>query len=148
MELPAELIIEYLSDFCICHFKDCKHDPEAPAHYYVNVPITDTSSLLLCIITSQVNSRQNYYYRLNPKAADSLVSIKKQDLPFTLKDCVVDCNSAELIKKAELLNRINPDIGFDIKEREIPSFLRNAIKQSVINSPLISKYIKKMLEQI
>ncbi|KJU84400.1 hypothetical protein MBAV_003405 [Candidatus Magnetobacterium bavaricum] len=43
MNLPPSIILDYLSDFCICYFKDTKNSPDSPPHYYVNIPVNDIS---------------------------------------------------------------------------------------------------------
>lgn len=97
MKLPDKLVINFIKDFCICHFKDIDHASEAPPHYYVNVPINDDSSLLLCIITSQTEKRVNYYSRSNKKALKALVYVSNKTLSFLSKKSVIDCNLAELL---------------------------------------------------
>ncbi len=146
MELPNELIIKFISDFCVCRFKDTNHAPEAKPHYYVNVPVCDNSSLLLCIITSQIEKKYGYYSRVSQKALKSLINVDNKSLPILSKDSVIDCNNAELFNKTELLKRVDPKFAFKVDERNIPHFLKLKIIEAIKNSPQIKPYIKKMLK--
>lgn len=145
MILPDEFIINFIKDFCICHFKDTNHVPKAPPHYYVNVPVNDDSSLLLCIITSQIEKRKNYYSR-NEKALKALVYVSDKTLPFLSKESVIDCNGAELYNRIELQRRIDPKHKIQVTERNIPDSLKTQITKAVQDSPLIKRYIKKLLK--
>lgn len=96
MEIPPEVIANSLSGFCICYFKNATHDPEAPPHYHVTIPISDDSSLLLCIVTSQVDNKAWYYKKTNDNALASLVIVNKANLSFLKKESVIDCKQLGL----------------------------------------------------
>lgn len=63
VDFPPNYIAKTLSGFSICFFKNSTHDPEAPPHYHITVPITDESYLLLCVMTSQVENIAWYYHK-------------------------------------------------------------------------------------
>jgi hypothetical protein len=75
MDLPPEVLLNSINDFCILYFKDVNHAKEAPPHFYVAFPINDGLNLIICIITSQIGSKRKYYKRTNPKAIKSLIPI-------------------------------------------------------------------------
>ncbi|MGR3221359.1 MAG: hypothetical protein ACUZ8H_16305 [Candidatus Anammoxibacter sp.] len=143
---PDDIIIKFISDFCICRFKDNKHLPEAPPHYYVNVPIDDDSSLLLCIITSQIEKREKFYTKANKKALKSLVYVDDGTLSLLTKKSIIDCNKADLITKTELQNRIDPKSKIEVKEGNLSDNLKIQIVRAINNSPLINDYTKKRLK--
>lgn len=143
MDLPNEVIISSIKSFCVCHFKDVKHNPDAKPHFYVNVPVNESSSLLLCIITSQIENRKNYYSKTNKKALNSLVYVDNMTLSFLSKESVIDCNQPELIGRHELIKMVDPKYGIEMKASQIPLNLQKKIIQAIQNSPVVKKYIKK-----
>ncbi len=146
MQLPDELIIDFLTDFCICRFKDKRHFSEAPPHHYVSVPINDQSSLLLAIFTSQLEKKSKYYQQTNKAALSSLEPVDQTILAFLKKPTIIDCNQAELIRKEELIHRrIDPKNGIEVVMSDIPADLKNKIVIAIKNSPLIKPYIKKLI---
>jgi len=136
MELPSELIVKFLEDWCICHFKDTKHAPEAPPHFYVIIPLQD-SNLIISIITSQVEKKKKYYEKVNKKALNGLVFLKRGELSFLKREMsVVDCNQAEFLSKTELINRINSRFKIKIIERNLSEELKQdfpLFKENFIN---------------
>lgn len=148
MDVPLSLIAKSLSGFCVCNFKDVNHDPKAPAHYYVSVPINDDLNLLLCVITSQINNRVRYYHRTNDKAISSLVRVDKNELPFLDKVSVIECNQPVLIRKNEIYKIVDPKHNFKIVCRDIPQDIKKQVIDAIANSPLVKPFIKKMLVQI
>jgi len=145
VDLPLDVIVRSLEGFCVCYFKDKRHDLNAPPHYYITVPITDDSSLLLCIITSQIEKRMLYYRKGNLSAIDSLVCVDQNSLSFLKKESIIDCNKAELIQKHELSKIIDPKYRFEIKTRDIPAQLKQEIVLAIKKSPLIKTFIKKLV---
>jgi len=145
VDIPLPLFCEYLTPFCVCHFKDKKHGPESPPHYYVIVPVSDTSSLLLCIITSQIEKRVNHYSRVNQKAIDSLVRVNQDTLTFLTKESLIDCNGSELIPKADLIKRIDSSIKPNIVTRQIPKDLKKKIVLAIKKSPVVKPHIKQLI---
>jgi len=145
VDLPLNLIIESLTGFCVCYFKDKRHAPESPPHYYVTVPITDDTSLLLCIITSQVEKKMWYYRNVNVSAISSLVLVDQSSLPFLTKESFIDCNKAELIEKNELIKIVDSKPSLEIKTRDVPDELKRKIISAINKSPLVSPFIKKLI---
>lgn len=149
MEIPPRIQIyaslKDIQDFRILHFKDIKHAKEAPSHFYIAFPARDDVSLIICIITSQKESRESYYKRVNAKAIKSLVFVDKDTFSFLAKRSVIDCNQAELITKEELKNRIDIDFPYKKKNKIVPPNLKKDIKSAIIQSPLISPIIKNMI---
>ncbi len=145
MELPYSVLIESITNFCVCKFKDINHSPDAPPHYYINVPIDDDNSLLLCIITSKIEKKIQYYPR---EAHRGFVFVNENRLSFLDRKCIIDCNNPILISQKELKDRIDNRYGFEIISRNIPSSLKKDIINSIKKSPVVREYIKKKLVEI
>lgn len=145
IHLPIEAIIKSIESPCICHFKDINHPKDSPCHFYVVIPVNNTSDLILCIITSKKEKRKAYYNRIKPKASESLVKINRQDFPFLNRDSIVDCNRAELISKNIFKKRIDSNHNLKIKVRNIEPSVLKKIKTAIKNSPLVASYIKELI---
>ena len=146
MDISPGALLNSINAFCILYFKDLNHDKDAPCHFYVAFPIKDDLSLIICILTSQVEAQKGYYKRTNPKAVKCLIEIDRNILSFLNKETIIDCNKAELLSKEELKKRIDPDHPCEIKERKVPSYLKREIGSAIIQSPLISAHIKKLIK--
>ncbi len=149
MHIPPNVSIKFLSDFCIIKFKNKAYHPESPLHNYINVPINDDSSLLLCIFTSQVENQASFYNRVNKKALDSLVYLKPNELPFLTVDTLIDCNNPELIPKENISDIVDEKHGLKITltAEKIPHWLKVKTIEAVFNSPLVKPYIKNMINK-
>jgi hypothetical protein len=153
MKLPPSVIITSLSGFCVCHFKDAAHDPSAPLHYHISIPLKEDDYLLFVLLTSQLNSKIDYYNRTNKKALNSIISIEPhKDFPFIYKDdTVIDCNQPVFNRKQEFFENnkiINWENDFEIKLRDIPTDLKKRIVSALKNSPIVIPYIKNLILDI
>lgn len=146
MDFPPNYIAKTLSGFCVCYFKNTTHDPEAPPHYHITVPISDDSSLLLCIITSQVENKAWYYHKTNEEAESCLVSVDKHDLPFLKRKSLIDCNQPVLIHKNKFSKIIDPDHKFEVVTRNIPKEIKKKIVKAIKDSPIVKPFIKKLIK--
>jgi hypothetical protein len=146
VEIPPELIAKSLSGFCICYFKNAEHSPEAPPHYHVTVPITDDSSLLLTVITSQIENRKRFYRRTNKDALSCLVEVNKKELRFLKKDSIIECNQPQLVRKIDFEKTVDPDHQFEVVARDIPDDLKEKIVNAIKASPIVKPFIKKMVK--
>ncbi len=88
-----------------------------------------------------------YYGRVNKKAAECLVKVDNTALSFLSKPSVIDCNQAELIRRADLMKRVDGEYDFkiEVRDAEIPEMLKTQVRTAIKNSPLISNYIKKLI---
>lgn len=145
MEFPPDFVAKTLAGFCVCYFKNTTHDPEAPPHYHITVPISDDSSLLLCIITSQIENKVWYYHKTKEAAESSLVLVDKGDLPFLKKASVIDCNQPQLIYKNMFGKLIDPDHKFDVVSRSVPHEIKEKIVKAIKASPIVKPFIKKLI---
>jgi hypothetical protein len=143
IEMPPDAILRAIKDWCIIHFKDNEHNLDAPSHWYFTIPINPGSLFTLCIITSKVDTRLNYYERINPKAAQSLVRLEVDSLPFIKRESLIDCNKAEMLSIEELIKRIDRKIGLNLESQVIDTELKERIVKGILNSPLIPAAIKK-----
>jgi len=151
LQLSIETIVQSGIDnskFQICHFKGTRHPPEIGAHLYVIVPIKKDNQHLVCMITSKVDKRINYYRRVNPNALQGLVRINKSELNFLKKDSLIDCNQAELLTKEELIIRIKHDKNFKLHNHAIPMNIKEKLIKAIKNSPLINVSNKRLLKPI
>jgi len=148
MDLPPEVLLSSIRDFCVIYFKDKQHTKDAPPHFYVTFPIKDDLTLIICIITSQVKTQREYYRRVNPKAENCLIPVTNDIFSFLDrgKKSVIECNKAELLSKEELGKRIDPYFPLKIKEKTIPSYLKKDVCSAIIQSPLIAPFIKKIIK--
>lgn len=145
MDFPPDYIARTLSGFCVCYFKNTTHDPEAPPHYHITVPISDDSSLLLCIITSQIENKAWFYHGTNEKAISSLVRVDKRSLSFLKKESLIECNLPILIHKNQINKIVDPDHKFKIISRDIPEDIKEKIVQAIKASPIVKPFIKQLI---
>ena len=150
MKLPPNIIITSLSGFCVCYYKDAAHDPRAPLHYHISIPLKENDYFLFVLITSQLDSKIDYYSRANKKALNSIISINPhKDFSFIYKDdTVIDCNQPIFNRKQEFFenNRIiNWENDFEIKSRDIPQDLKKRIVSALKDSPIVKPYIKNLI---
>ena len=148
MELPVNLQIDSIDSFCVCHFKHKKHSPSSLSHFYIVIPIKPSSDFIICIITSQLEKKRDFYNRTNQKALKSLVSVNKSIFGFLSKESFIDCNRAELIPKSKFSKIIDDKYSFTIKERKISESIKVEIVKAIKNSPLVIPYIKKLIDSI
>jgi hypothetical protein len=150
VDLPPALILDGISNFCILFFKDTKHDPEAPPHFWVIFPVNPITRFSMTIITSQIENRKKYYQE-NSKALKCLVKITNDIFDFLdrERESVIDCNKTELLSKEELIKRIDPAGPCEIKTTgKFPPFLKREIFSAIDQSPLISPSIRKIIKSI
>ena len=149
MYFPPDVIIEFLSDFCIIKFKNKEYSPESPPHNYINIPINDDTSLLLCIFTSQIEKQATYYNKVNKKALDSLVYLEPNELPFLTDNTFINCNNPDIIPKENIFDIVDEKYGLEITltSEEIPHWLKVKTVEAVLNSPLVKPYIKNMIDK-
>lgn len=146
MDFPPEFLTEALTDFCVCYFKNSTHEPEAPPHYHITIPVSNDTSLLLCVITSQVKNKAWYYQKTNTDALPSLVSVNKHSLSFLKKESLIDCNHPLPIHKNKFGKIVDPDHKFEIVTRDIPADLKEKIIKAIKDSPIVKPFIKKMIK--
>jgi hypothetical protein len=146
VKLPLSVIAACLQDYSIIYFKSSQHDPKAPPHYHITVPINDDLSLLLCLITSEVENKVWYYRKTNGKAIDSLVKVNPETLPFLKKESIVECNQPILIRKSELSRLVDDKHSFKMINCEVPSGVRSKLISAIKNSPIVKPFIKKLLK--
>lgn len=146
MDFPPDYIARTLSGFCVCYFKNTKHDPEAPPHYHITIPINDDASLLLCIFTSQIENKAWYYRRTNEEAMSCLIRADKSNLPFLKKECIIECNYPILIRKNEFSKIVDPNYKLKVITRDIPSDIKKKIIKAIKDSPIVKPFIKKLIK--
>jgi hypothetical protein len=151
LDFPADFIAKQYAHpeagFNICHFKDIRHASDAPAHFRVVISLKNGTSLVLCIITTQMVKLERMYSGTNDKALDSLVPLDNSIFQCITRPCVINCNNAELLTHQELTLRIDPRTG--IKTRETDNKFENELKEKILiavhQSPIVKDYIKSAL---
>ena len=122
------------------YYKDPKftiNNPQVSPHMYIMLPCSDNE----CIIITLITSSQKYKKIYDEKCLDCVIELKNNELDFINKECIIDCNMAELKEKAELI-----DNGARAYKCEtIPQNLLDEIKQKIKHSPLVKKKTKKFL---
>lgn len=146
MDFPPNYIADTLSGFSVCYFKNTAHDPEAPLHYHITIPISDESSLLLCLVTSQIENKAWYYHKTNEEAEACLVLVNKNDFAFLKKDSVIDCNQPIFEHKNKFDRLVDPDHKFKVITRDIPDDVKEKIIKAIKDSPIVKGFIKKMIK--
>jgi len=149
VKVPYEAIINTIrKEFCICWFKDLNYGQKFPPHFYLNIPIKQRYSLLLCIITKQIEKKRRFYSN-KTNALSALVKITHNDLYILDKDydSVIDCNHAELLTIDELKERIDPEYGIQIKmgKNKIQNCLKIKVVEAVKISPVVRPHYKSLL---
>lgn len=147
VDLPPAYVIGSVTEPCVVHFKDVRHASDAPPHYYITIPLNDDVSLLLCIITSQIEKRTTFYSKTNKSAVSCLVPVDKQVLPFLTRESIIECNQPEILTKEELAKCVNPKHKFNVTQRDIPPDLKGKVLDAIKSSPLVEPFIKKMIEK-
>lgn len=153
IKFPPNIIITSLSGFCVCYFKDAAHDPSAPSHYHISIPLKENDYLLFVLITSRLDGKIDYYSRTNQKALNSIILIDPYKyFPFICKDStVIDCNQPIFGRKQEFFENdkiINWKNNFEIKSRDIPQDLKKRIVSALKDSPIVKPYIKNLILDI
>jgi hypothetical protein len=146
VDLPPNYIAKTLTGFCVCHFKNTKHAPDALPHYHMTVPISDDSSLLLCVITSQVENKLWYYRKTSEKALSCLVRVDKSNLSFLKRESIIECNQPLLIRKNEFDKIVDSNYKLKVVLRDIPSDIKEKIVKAIKDSPIVKPFIKKLIK--
>ena len=150
MKFPPDINIKYLSEFCVCYYKDAVHSQDAPLHYHISVPLKDNNYLLFVLLTSQFGNKINYYESVNKKALNSIISldIYRKHFSFLYKDItVIDCNQPIFDHKNEFIKNkiIDWDSNFKIEQRNIPFDLKKSIISALKASPIVKPFIKNLI---
>lgn len=138
-------------EFHVYYYKDSTHSAGSPPHYNILIPIQDDSSLLICLITSQLNKKIDYYRNMHntsqtrQRLLKSLVFVGKKELPFLDKDSIIDCNQAVYLTRDEFKKRILYKEEFKIIDKLIPTEIKKNIIAATKNSPLIPSSIIKLI---
>jgi hypothetical protein len=157
MDLPLRVLVGNLSHPCagftVCHFKDTKHSPDAPAHFHVVISLSDNKSIVLCIITSQMQKLARYYQDAikNESCLDSMIPLDKSVFGFLDRGCVVDCNQAELLQIIELEKRIDqkyePAFKIMAHDGQFDAGIKQEIVKGILNSPVVKGIVKKSVSK-
>lgn len=146
MEIPLSLEINVLNDFAICFFKDKTHSKKSPSHYYITIPTTSNSYLIICLISSQWGKRAEYYKKSNPDCLNSLIILKETELDFLRTQSVIDCNDVTYMHKNELQNKIVPNT-YKFVSDDISDELKEKIIKAIKLSPKVKPYIKEKISK-
>jgi hypothetical protein len=152
VELPLKLLIQSIDDYCIINFKDTAHNPEAPPHNYIVLPLDGAEDIVICVITSQMDSLLNYYQKTKKgeRALQCLVHVDYRILEFLRHDktSLIECNKAELISKEELKHRVDQRYSFDFPKRGLPKELVERIRRAIRESPIVRGNVKAAIDRL
>ncbi len=145
MDIPlkTQIHIRLLSvtDFCIAYFQDKTIQFPGP-HWYVIIPIKESSKFLVIIITSKIKERIEYYKKTKlSRAVECLVKISNNEFPFLKTPSVINCNETSYLTAEELVHKVEEEKGFRIEKEEVPSYLKKEIVSAILKSPLMSTFI-------
>jgi hypothetical protein len=153
MDLPLRVLVSNLSHphagFTVCHFKDTKHAPDAPAHFHIVLSLSDNESIVLCIVTSQMQKLARHYQAAteNDACLNSMVPLDNSVFGFLDRGCVVDCNQAELLVITELEKRIDqkyePAFKIMAHDGQFKGDIKKKIVDGILNSPVVKGIVKK-----
>jgi len=146
LKLPKLLVLSTIKDVSVLYFKSLDHSSEAPPHFFILIPLNQVTCFVVSVITSNIDGRWAFY-RYNEKAKKSLVAVDNNVFAFLKSQSLIDCNQSKLLTVEELVAVIDPDGPFDIKTRELPSYLKEEIIAAVLRSPLIERYIKDLVKK-
>jgi len=150
IKIPPKIFINnYIEEhkFYICLFRDIHHKTSKDRHYHIFIPVSRPKSLIVCVITSQKDNLIRIY-RTNEKAMKSLITISRQEFRFLKEDSIINCNSAKLLNKIQLIQRIDAEKGIFVTKNdyEISDELKLNVVEGIKNSPLISPHIYKCID--
>ncbi|MDR3306078.1 MAG: hypothetical protein LBS61_00120 [Endomicrobium sp.] len=102
----STIVDNYKNDcWQIWYFKDITHKEPIKPHYYVVIPLIETTSLLACLITSQIEKREQFYSdNPNPPLKEYLIRTNQKELSCLTKDRLIDCNNPLLYIKTNSKN--------------------------------------------
>lgn len=155
MDIPVSIAINKLAsskaEFSICRFKDNKHSVDAPPHYHIVISLDDGISLVLCIITSQMQKLGRRYINSDhPQCVDSLVPLDQTKFSCITKPCIIDCNQTEIFSIKELAKRIDNskiEFSFEALNNDFGNDLKVQILDAICNSNIVREIIKKRIKK-
>ena len=137
-----EAFLSALKTPSVIRFKDSRLEKIVPKHFYIAIPISKETSLVLCMITSKVDKRFEYARRM--RSVDGLVRVSKQDISCLSVDSVVDCNQASLVSnKSGIRTWMNPGTLEIIGE--LTADMRGKVFAAIRKSPVVADAVKKLL---
>jgi hypothetical protein len=150
--LPLDFVIKTYSNsnsgFNISHFKNTQHDKSAPAHFHITISLKNEMSLVVCMITSQMQRLERIYRSTEPDAIDCLIPLDSTVFPFITKSCVINCNEAKLLTSKEFAQIIDRTHGIEAKagDNDIDLELKENIIKAIYRSPLVHENSKNALK--
>lgn len=146
MDLPLDVIADSIEKPCVCRFRNVNHRESELPHYHIAIPSKEKDFLVLCHITKQVENRVRYYERTGKtEAIKCLVKVDSSDFDFLTAESVIECNQAEIRLKKEFATIVHPSHGCQVITRNISSEIEKKIRDSILHSPLVKLFIKKVI---
>ena len=151
-------VLDRLADpnagFNICKFKDKTLPPRVVPHYHVIISLGNNQAIVICIITSELENRKNYYERIAAKTGnatllDSLIALDKTKLKCFTLNSIVDCHQAECLTLDELHSRIDytHPIRFQLEPDGANRFFDEEQKESIVKGILNSSIVRDIVKQ-
>jgi len=144
VELPLPLLVDSLTPFNVCFFKDTAFPEDSSGHYYIVIN-KDHDRLLLVWIFSDWKSRQDRY--LDQRDANCIVQVTKEEFDFLKYESGIDCNHYAYLTKEQLIQRIHPECKFEIIKRDIPQKIKQEIISAMKRSRIVPKTIRRLLPE-
>lgn len=145
MQIPQDVIINSITDSFetqrIYIFKNREYSNESPAHYHIAIKTKNDDYIVLLLISSQIEKRQNYYKQSNKKLLKSLIFVDNTQISLLKKQSLIDCNQVLYCTKDEIKN-----IAIDFRV-EINFTIDKNLKPILIEAILLSPKIKEVIKQ-
>ncbi len=139
--IPSEAALNFfLHEGAVFYVQDRALTSPEP-HYFVvlNISPAKEDLLLLVVSTSQVEAAKRRYAQL---PVETLVEIAPSDYAGFSKPSLISCNQVFPRTKRQLIEQLNN--GGEQKSR-MPKDILEKLRQGVLASPTVERYIKKML---
>ncbi|EKE03673.1 MAG: hypothetical protein ACD_20C00169G0003 [uncultured bacterium] len=134
-----------IKSYSICHFKEKSFEETAPAHHYVAFCLSSELLVCCCMITSQPTT-VNIYRKRCPYVLNSVIELKRGTFPFCTEEIsYLDCNDCRLFTLKDLQEKLVSNIGFKVKNIDIPEELIQTIREKILMSDLVRDDIKENL---
>ncbi len=162
MDIPLETLIKPLfngtSGFNIIHFRSLDHSVDSGGHFWVTISTGDGISILISIITKQMQKLEKRYRGcFNERAMNSLVPVSNDDFSSISIGCVINCNETRLVNLAELCRMIDRNYSssktyncFDIVhfDQDFERELKEKIIQAIRSSPIVKPSVTSALNSL
>lgn len=143
MQLPTDVIINNIKDWKVLYFKDRDFPQTAPPHYHLIIPTQENTYLVVCLITSKIQEKRNYFSYCGEDI--NIVEVSKKDISCLNKISCAVCPNAELMPRETLIDKIE-DLNIEkTKNAVISEEIKKKIILHIKKSSIVDEYTKSVL---